>query len=178
MKILTAVENIDLSNKTVVFLAGGITNCKDWQKEVINNLKGNLKFNSEFYEDLVIANPRRENFPIHDPNASQEQIEWEFKMLEACDLFTMYFDGDTPSDQPICFYELGRNLVRMTEKYNDKVSDHVIITVDENFKRKQDVYIQSKLAGFEASIIPSDQATEYHSRKITEWCINYQNYKI
>jgi hypothetical protein len=28
--------------------------------------------------EVYLFNPRRENFPINDPNASKEQIEWEY----------------------------------------------------------------------------------------------------
>ena len=32
-------------------------------------------------DDLVVFNPKRENFPIDDPNAAYEQIAWEFSWL-------------------------------------------------------------------------------------------------
>ena len=53
-------------NEMSLFLGGGITNCPDWQKELIELLKDT--------PDLVMFNPRRANFPIHDPNAAEEQI--------------------------------------------------------------------------------------------------------
>lgn len=43
-----------------VFLAGGITDCPDWQDEA-TRLFADM--------DVAVLNPRRENFPIHDPNA-------------------------------------------------------------------------------------------------------------
>ena len=65
-----------------VFLAGGITNCKEWQKEVIDELH---------YEEISIFNPRQEHFDVSDRNASYKQIEWEFERLEQMDIFSMYF---------------------------------------------------------------------------------------
>ena len=106
MKVITAVESYVPSEKDIcVFLAGGITNCPNWQNEVIEELR---KFKDT--DSLVVFNPRRDNFPIHDTNASQEQIAWEFKWLERMDIFSMYFSG-SESDQPICMYELGRNIL-------------------------------------------------------------------
>ena len=140
MKVITAPEYPTLDYMDVTcFLAGGITNCIDWQNEVINQLK-------DFNEHLVLCNPRRANFPINDPNASLEQITWEYKFLEKCEIFSMYFDGTDKSDQPICFYELGRNIERMKQKFSMNWDKHIIISVDMNFKRASDVIIQTKLA--------------------------------
>jgi hypothetical protein len=122
----------------IIFLAGGITNCSEWQDEVIKQLE---LINTNF----IVCNPRRKNFPIDDSNAAQEQIEWEFNALEKCSIFTMYFD-DSISDQPICFYELGRNIERMKQKFPADYKDRIIITCNPNFKRQQDVIIQTHLA--------------------------------
>lgn len=59
------------SNDVFCFLAGGITGCPDWQKDIINSFEDSIKDN---IKNLVLFNPRRENFPIHDPNAANEQI--------------------------------------------------------------------------------------------------------
>ena len=95
MKVITSPEVYHPSDDEVsVFLAGGITNCYDWQSEVIAFLQ---KYNDDFHgrlDKLVIYNPRRLTFPIDDPSAAQEQIEWEFKNLEKMDIFSMMFvDG-------------------------------------------------------------------------------------
>lgn len=71
MKVITAVEPLvhdgaDVVGCPSVFLAGGITNCPQWQQEVIDRLQG--------YEiECTILNPRRANFPIGDPSAAREQ---------------------------------------------------------------------------------------------------------
>ena len=47
MKVITAIDedySIDTNNGVKIFLAGGITNCPDWQNEAIEFFK------SEFYE--------------------------------------------------------------------------------------------------------------------------------
>ena len=145
MRVITAVEQyIPKEGDITVFLAGGITNCWEWQDKIIELLmeKGDAKKSNE----LVIFNPRRKNFPINDPNASYEQICWEFEMLEKADIFSMYFCGDTPSDQPICMYELGRNIVRMQMKYPTEWQRRIIISVENQYRRKNDVLFQTELA--------------------------------
>lgn len=88
MKVITAIEQYEKQDNDVFcFLAGGITNCPDWQSEVIENLqKYDQKYQNEL-DSLVIFNPRRPNFPIDDPNASLQQITWEFQELQRVDIF-------------------------------------------------------------------------------------------
>lgn len=147
MKVITAIEEYTKQeNDICVFLAGGITNCPEWQDEVIEGLK-NIDPNKYriSFDDLVIFNPRRKNFPIHDPNASEEQIKWEFRMLEQCDIFSMYFSGGE-SDQPICMYELGRNIVRIQNKFPASWDKRIVVTSSPNYRRYKDVIIQTTLA--------------------------------
>lgn len=143
MRIYTAPEEYIPQVKDVTcFLAGGITDCWNWQQAVIEELE---KYNDVDY--LVLFNPRRDNFPIDDSNAAQEQIEWEFKYLNMCNIFSMYFCNST-STQPICMYELGRHATRQVEhgKYNiDEPPEHLIVAVENGYSRAQDVYIQMSL---------------------------------
>lgn len=141
MRVITAIEDYQLKDGEVsVFLAGGITNCFEWQDEVIDILR-----KREYTDKLVIFNPRRKNFPIGDPTASHDQITWEFKQLEKMDIFSMYFCGGI-SDQPICMYELGRNIVRMQNRFPADWEERIIVSVEDNYKRKDDVFIQTDLA--------------------------------
>lgn len=142
MKVITAPElYVPQDYHVSCFLAGGITNCPDWQSEVIKQLYG---FTIGAFEP-VIFNPRRENFPIEDKSAAVQQIEWEYKMLERCDIFSMYFSsGD--SNQPICMYELGRNILRMQMRYPSDWQDRIVISVEDDYRRRQDVLIQTGLA--------------------------------
>ena len=146
MRVVTAPEKIECAPSDVkCFLAGGITNCPDWQAEVIRALKW---FDTRFpgqLDGLVVFNPRRDNFPINDPNAAEEQISWEFKWLQQMDLFSMYFTAGE-SDQPICMYELGRNVCRMMQRFPNDYPERILVTCDSKYRRAQDVKIQLKLA--------------------------------
>jgi len=133
-QIITA-PSIEKPIYTSIFLAGGITNCKDWQKEVIKELE---------FENISIFNPRQKNFDITDKNASFKQISWEFERLEQMDIFSMYF-CNSESDQPICMYELGRNILKMQNRFPNDWEKRIIISVENEYKRKQDVIIQTQL---------------------------------
>lgn len=141
MRVITAPEPLDIKNDEIaVFLAGGITDCPDWQKEVIKLLSTHIDCTK-----LVVLNPRRENFPIDDPNAVEEQITWEFNALEQMDIFSMYFCSGN-RDQPICMYELGRNICRMQMRFPADWEKRIIITQEQGYRRFADVRIQTILA--------------------------------
>jgi len=146
MKIVVAPEEFTpLSIEIKCFLAGGITNCPNWQADVVKCLKEYDIRHPGQLDRLVVFNPRRDNFPIDDPNAAREQISWEFKWLQEMDLFSMWFSGGD-SDQPICMYELGRNIQRMTTRFPDDWQDRILIMCDPDYRRMQDVKIQTELA--------------------------------
>ena len=141
MRVITAPEDYRLQDGEVsVFLAGGITNCPNWQNDLIEYI--NSKHD---VDDLVLFNPRRENFPIGDASAAQAQIEWEFRYLEKANIFSMFFSSGN-SDQPICMYELGRNIVRMQNKFPTDWSERIIISSASDYNRLNDVLIQVSLA--------------------------------
>lgn len=152
MKVITAVEPFDSNDSDVcVFLAGGITNCPDWQKDVIAEAEKYDKEHPGALNHLVLFNPRRPNFPIGDPNASEAQIKWEFYWLERMNVFSMYFT-DGQSDQPICMYELGRNLALMMERYPCDYDKRIVVSANPKYRRFSDVKIQIGLAWGKASI--------------------------
>ena len=118
-----------------LFLAGGITDCPDWQTEMVHLLRGT---------NLVIYNPRRANFPIHDPSAAQAQIKWEHTHLYLASMILFWFPKETLC--PIVLYELGA--WSMTNK-------SIFIGVENGYKRHNDVLIQTRLARPEVVIVNS-----------------------
>ena len=133
-------------DKILIFLAGGITNCSDWQKSLIENLQLTLK-EKEYFSNLIFINPRRKS-SIFFKNEEEiiKQIKWEFKYLNKCDLFTMFFDNSKLSDQPICFYELGKYLNQFQNIYKNNYEEHIIISYKKGFRRTLDLKIQVDLA--------------------------------
>lgn len=160
------------------FLAGGITGCDNWQQKVIKYVKDlDIQHALRPYNDLMLINPRRENFPIGDPNAAEQQITWEFNALsdDALSIFSMYFCA-SDSDQPICMYELGRYLTIMKQKYPDAYMDMVVISVEKGYKRAQDVYYQVKLMSNDQVQIIEDATPEKHAQIIYDRYLELAGY--
>jgi hypothetical protein len=133
MKVITAIdENYSVLNhhNIKVFLAGGITNCPDWQQDAIDTFKM-----IEAY-DFTLYNPRRKNFPIGDPMAAEQQIAWEYEHLEKADIILYWFSKG--SLNPIVLYELGR--------WGNSSNKIISIGCDEGYERTQDVTIQTRLS--------------------------------
>jgi len=119
----------------VIFLAGGITGCPDWQQYARGHfLQEKTK--------CVLVNPRRAHFPIWDPTAAKKQIAWEHRELRHADAILFWFPCETIC--PIVLYELGA--WSMTDK-------DIFVGVHPDYKRRQDVEIQTKLARPEVEIV-------------------------
>jgi len=129
------VYSLENTENIRMFLAGGISNCPDWQSEVIEHLKD--------VDGLTVYNPRRQDFPMDDPNAAEEQITWEYEHLADADVIAFWFSRG--SLNPIVLYELG-----MWGNSNDV---EIVIGVDPEYERIQDVEIQTRLARPEVDII-------------------------
>jgi hypothetical protein len=117
------------SNDTCsVFLAGGISNCHDWQQDVADQLK-------EECPELVVINPRCDDFDVSDKDASKRQIAWEYKHLQMADIISFVFTDETI--QPITLLEFGR------WSYTNKP---ICVCVYDGYVREEDVMIQLGLA--------------------------------
>jgi len=110
-----------------IFLAGGITNCEDWQKYAVDYFTR---------DEVTIYNPRRADFDITDPTATEKQIKWEFTYLSKADRILFWFPGGE-SVQPITLYELGRYAA---------LGKRLIVGADPEYLRREDVVTQMKLA--------------------------------
>lgn len=126
---------------TSIFLAGGITNCPDWQREMVKLLQDT---------DLILLNPRRTHFPIYDPNAAQEQITWEYEHLRKADAILFWFPYQTLC--PIVLYELGA--WSMSGK-------PIFVGVHPEYQRRRDVEIQTGLVRSQVRIVYSLQDLAY-----------------
>ena len=111
-----------------VMLAGGITNCADWQAELISYLQG---------ADISVFNPRRAQFPLGDPEAGKVQIAWEFEKLRMADIVVFWFSRG--SINPIALLEYGSAIERLPPEC-------IVVGVDPAYERKFDVYEQTRHA--------------------------------
>ena len=136
--IITSPElpnNSDI-NKEHLFLAGGISNCPDWQSEAIEILK-NVK-------DLIIFNPRRKNFDISDTNVSKQQIKWEFDRLAESTIVLFWFPKETLC--PITLFEYGKCLQKYFHLYST-ILDKLYVGTHPEYARRFDIIEQTALEG-------------------------------
>lgn len=162
MKVISApdVYTPEIGDVTV-FLAGGIQNTINWQLLVIQQLQIILPPEPR----IVIFNPRREMYPHGDTAAVTQQIKWEFDMINAADIFSIYFASGL-SDQPICMLEYGKQLVVRSQN-NDM--ERLVVSVHPEYKRREDVIIQTALHNPEIVINNSLAAhVNYITRAITK----------
>src|SRR5688572_19037925 len=120
-----------------VFLAGGISDCDDWQSRMVQLLSP---------LDVVVLNPRRREFPMNDPTAAGEQIRWEHRHLRRADARLFWFPSATLC--PITLYELGAWSM---------AHGPLFVGVDPGYARRLDVETQTKLARPDVRVVHSLQ---------------------
>ena len=105
MKHIRALTNYEREfGDRSIFLAGGIMETKyDWQQEMTDRLSDT---------NLVVLNPRRNDFPKEDPYATTHQIKWEYDHLRKADMILFWFPAEAPCMTSL--FELG------TWSYSDK----------------------------------------------------------
>lgn len=120
-----------------LFLAGGITNCPNWQASALHLLQSA----SWLKAPLVVMNPRREDFNVKDPSESERQIKWEHAMLNTADGVFFWFPKDTLC--PITLFELGKMAPRGMPLF---------VGCDPGYQRKKDVEVQLGLIRPEVTV--------------------------
>lgn len=112
----------------VLFLAGGISGCPDWQSEAAAMLRDT--------PGLTVLDPRRATFDLADPDLATEQITWEHTHLHRADVVLFWF-APGGSVQPITLYELGVHVTRGVP---------LAVGADPGYPRRLDVRVQLALA--------------------------------
>jgi hypothetical protein len=130
-----------VADQKAIFLAGGVTGCPDWQKQMTILLVGAAQ---KAFTPPMVFNPRRADFPIHDPNAARAQIRWEHDRLREAHAILFWFCAETLN--PIVLYELGA--WSMTDK-------PLFVGVHPDYQRRADVEIQTELVRPDVQIVYS-----------------------
>lgn len=138
-------------HKNKLFIAGGITNCPDWQADLVELLKE---------EDLTVFNPSCKNFDVNDSSMETKQIKWEHERLNESNIVSFWFPSETLC--PITLYELGK--MSMTTK-------RVFIGVDPEYSRLNDIIIQTGLIRPEIKIVYSIRRLSELIIDELEWCL-------
>lgn len=116
-----------------IFLGGSIEMGKavDWQQDIVDTF-------SDY--NITVFNPRRDNWDssweqsIHNLNF-KDQVTWEIKHIEKCDIVIFYIQGNTLS--PITLLEIGLCCGR----------NNVIICCEKEFWRKGNVEVVADIYG-------------------------------
>lgn len=151
MAIITSPTIKNLNNLSV-FLAGGITNCPDWQKQFIETFTDTFTI-----KEVDIVNPRRDTWDDtrNNDEVSKEQISWERNYLDNTTGVVFWFSKETLC--PITLLELGASL---------HSRNIIAIGIDPEYQRKFDVEYQTILVNDTIPIVYSiedlvDETMEY-----------------
>jgi hypothetical protein len=121
---------IRFSNPSV-FIAGGISDCPDWQSEMVSLI------NTDIHD---VVNPRREGGFDRTGTTAEEQITWEHRALEMVDACIFWFPKETLC--PITLFELGKMLERTMETSGMRLA----VGWHPDYARAFDLEVQIKLA--------------------------------
>ena len=133
MKVLVApVYDLFQRGEFSLFLGGGITDCPDWQAEIIELIQSRIP--EKISSRVVLFNPRRADFDVTNPNESERQIDWEYSHLVCADVVLFWFPKETLC--PITLFELGKMLGS---------GRRIVVGCHPEYKRKFDVEYQISL---------------------------------
>lgn len=151
MRVVTYPEKYERKDGDIaVFLAGGISDCDNWQEDVINYLKlHNLRL-----ENLVILNPRGDESKIL--SFDQKQI-WDFDNLNEADIVSFYFCAN--ATQSTSMYELGRHLALYGCGYHNKI----VVSIETGFKKSNVLNDQCQLLGIYPILLGGSNETQRHT---------------
>lgn len=144
MRHIRAPEPFTGQGRTL-FLAGGITNCPDWQSRAATLLADT--------PGLTVLDPRRRDF---DPSATVAQIQWEHHHLHRADVILFWF-APGGSVQPITLYELGVHVTRDVP---------LAVGADPAYPRRIDVETQLALARPGLTVHDTLDATVTEARRL------------
>ena len=114
-----------------VFIAGGISNCPDWQSEMVSLT------NTDIHD---VVNPRRVGGFDRTGDTAKEQITWEHRALAMVDSCIFWFPKETLC--PITLFELGK----MLERTMNVGGMRLAIGWHPDYVRAFDLEVQIKLA--------------------------------
>lgn len=114
-----------------IFLAGGISNCPDWQGPVATKIAAET--------NAIVYNPRREDFDMESYEyISRAQIAWEYHALRLSKVNLFWFPCETLC--PITLFELGAAIPRIHP-------GALMVGTHPDYQRRFDIIEQAKLAG-------------------------------
>jgi len=149
-----------------LFIAGGISNCPQWQNELIERLQNDERIKEENYEEgeepvnIIIFNPRCKEIPEEKP-----QVTWEFNKLKSSDIISFWFSEG--SMNPITLFEYGRYLDSKKK---------IIVGCHPDYPRKSNVIIQTELENPKITI--NENFEDFYNELVKVLVTRIISYKI
>ena len=129
-QIVRSPEALAVPCNRTIFLAGGISNCPDWQEGVAQRIAAEV-------DDCVIYNPRRLDFDMGAyEDVSRFQITWEYHALRMSTVNLFWFPEETLC--PITLFEYGSAIERLH-------AGAVMCGTHINYQRRFDLVEQTRL---------------------------------
>jgi hypothetical protein len=151
MRYVEAPQEFRRDGSPVLFLAGGISRVTDdWQARAVQLLGD---------EPITVLNPRRAEFPLHDPDAHAEQVAWEYRHLRRAHTILFWFPSSPGIDQPIALAELLAHAERGVQ---------LAVGAAEGYPRRRDVVEQLRHARPGLTIYSTLQDTVEAARRVLE----------
>ena len=126
-------------NPVSVFLAGGIQNTKkEWQLEVIEELKKLDELKLDWKGTLMVYNPRRF---IETPKTKElgkdinNIIKWDIDAMDNSNIISVYFTND--STQTSSVFELGMYLAKAMQIFGDRSYLHLCVSIEEGYNHSE-----------------------------------------
>lgn len=132
------VESPQIFGRPSLFMGGGISNCPDWQAEMVQIL-------NDQGSDLALINPRSAHFDVKTKSRTLDQIKWEYLMLRRADGIMFWFAQETI--QPIVLFELGSHLMVPGKP--------IFIGMHPEYQRRIDVEVQTSIIRPDLEIVYS-----------------------
>lgn len=130
-------EQSKLDQTPSLFLAGGISNCPNWQKPFVDFLQ---------HRDVIILNPRRDEY---DPMMDQDQVTWEHDNIRKVSGHAFWFPAESVC--PISLWHLG-GIVGRTNWKSDK---RLFVGTDPKYPRAKNLKIQLLLTVPHVNVVSS-----------------------
>jgi hypothetical protein len=151
------------SQRNKLFIAGGISNCPNWQMELVKML-----YDDEKNDIRVIFNPRQykiapdsttfafnlplglfeDKFDPTDVDKLKEQVQWEYKKLREADVISFWFPKETIC--PMTLFELG--------VWISQSKTRIFVGIDPEYQRKDVVEMQLQLEKPDIKVVYSLKA--------------------
>jgi hypothetical protein len=113
-----------------IFLAGGISNCPDWQETTAQRIANSV-------DDCIVYNPRRDDFDMSAyEEISRQQITWEYHALRMSSVNLFWFPAETLC--PITLFEYGSAIERLPD-------GAVMCGTHPDYERRFDLVEQTRL---------------------------------